>query len=309
MKKTFTYGVVGTGAIGGYYGARLAQAGKEVHFLFHRDYEYVRQNGLKVNSWQGNFHLPQVHAYNDTHQMPACDVVLVALKTILNPLLPTLLPPLIREDTLVVLIQNGIGVEADVQKMFPSTQLAAGLAFICSAKTKPGEVDHQDFGQINIGNYSCTDSEQFQQLLTDFEEAGIRAREVEYLEARWKKAVWNMPFNGLTVALDDNTQNILQNPYTRDLVRRMMLEVVQAAQACGVKRISEEFADKMIATTLDMTPYSPSMKLDYDFSRPMEIEYLYTRPIEEAARAGYDMHCLRMLEQQLRFLQERRLGK
>lgn len=301
------YAIIGTGAIGGYYGARLAQSGQDVHFLFHSDYEYVCQHGLKVNSYQGNFHLPHIQAYNDTHLMPQCDVVIVALKTIRNNLLPTLLPPLLREDTIVLLIQNGIGVEADVQKMFPTTRLAAGLAFICSAKTKPGEVDHQDFGQISLGNYSCPDEAQFAQLLSDFNEAGVRAREVEYLEARWKKAVWNMPFNGMTVALQTDTQSLLQHPATRELIHTQMLEVIHAAQACGAQRIGEEFADKMIATTLDMTPYSPSMKLDFDFSRPMEIEYLYSRPIREAAQAGFDMHCLRMLEQELRFIQARTL--
>lgn len=150
-----TYGVIGTGAIGGYYGARLAQSGQEVHFLLHSDYEYVCQNGLRVVSPQGDFHLKHPNVYNTTSQMPKCDVVLVCLKTNNNHLLRELLPPLLHERTLVLLIQNGIGVEADVQEMFPGTWLAAGLAFICSAKSEPGLVNHQFYGSLNIGNYSC----------------------------------------------------------------------------------------------------------------------------------------------------------
>ncbi|MDE6807409.1 MAG: 2-dehydropantoate 2-reductase, partial [Prevotella sp.] len=154
------YGIIGTGAIGGYYGARLAQNGQEVHFLLHRDYDFVKENGLQVDSCDGSFHLDHPHIYNNVEDMPQCDVVLVCLKSTNNHLLKTLLPPLLHEQTLVVLIQNGLGLEEDVQKTFPSLQLAAGLAFICSTKSEPGRVNHQCYGQINLGNYSCKDEAQ-----------------------------------------------------------------------------------------------------------------------------------------------------
>ena len=303
------YGVIGMGAIGGFYGAKLVHAGKEVHFLSHSDYQYVKERGLQVDSCDGSFHLPQINAYGAASDMPKCDVVLIGLKTVNNHLLPELLPPLLKEDTLVVLIQNGIGVEEDVQKMFPEVQLAAGLAFICSAKTEPGRVNHQCYGYINIGNYSCKQQEKIDEVVDDFRKAGVDANEVEYLEARWKKAVWNMPFNGMTVALNTQTDILLQHPSTLQLIKDQMMEVIEAAQACGVKNIDESFAEKMIYNTVHMTPYSPSMKLDFDFKRPMEINYLYTRPIEKAREAGYQMRKLEMLEQELRFLESKRLER
>lgn len=296
------YGVIGTGAIGGFYGSKLAKAGKEVHFLFHRDYEYVCEHGLQVDSCDGDFHLDNVRAYAQTSDMPQCDVVLVCLKSVNNHLLASLLPPLLRPHTVVVLIQNGIGVEADVQKMFPQLRLAAGLAFICSAKTEPGRVSHQCYGSINLANYSCGDTDVLGTVLADLQEAGVVAHLVEYHEARWKKAVWNMPFNGMTVALNTSTDKLLSNPHTRRLIREQMMEVVNAARHMGVHNIDEAFADLMITTTDAMVPYSPSMKLDYDFHRPMEIDYLYSRPIKEARDAGFDMPKLAMLEAELRFL-------
>lgn len=181
------YGVIGTGAIGGYYGARLAQSGQELHFLLRSDYEYVRQHGLQIDSCDGSFHLDAPHVYNTTSDMPQCDVVLVCLKSINNYKLRDLLPPLLGLKTLVILIQNGIGVEQDVQQMFPDVQLVAGLAFICSAKTEPGHVNHQCYGQINLGNYSCRDEALLQQVVDDFNAAGVKAGLVEYHEARWKK--------------------------------------------------------------------------------------------------------------------------
>ena len=296
------YGVIGTGAIGGYYGARLAQSGQELHFLLRSDYEFVKQHGLQIDSCDGSFHLDAPHVYNTTIDMPQCDVVLVCLKSINNNKLRDLLPPLLSAHTLVVLIQNGIGVEQDVQQMFPDVQLAAGLAFICSAKTEPGRVNHQCYGQINLGNYSCRDEAFLQQVVADFNAAGVKAGLVEYHEARWKKAVWNMPFNGMTVALKTQTNLLLQNPATRQLIYEQMMEVIGAAQHLGVKNIDESFAQKMLEMTDAMTPYSPSMRLDYDFHRRMEIHYLYTRPIEIAREAGFDMPKLAMLEAELKFL-------
>jgi 2-dehydropantoate 2-reductase len=289
------------GAIGGYYGSKLAYSGQDVHFLSHSDYQYVKERGMQVDSCDGSFHLEHVNVYQHAADMPKCDVVIVGLKTINNHLLPDLLPPLLQEHTAVVLIQNGIGVEADVQQMFPDVQLIAGLAFICSAKTEPGRVNHQCYGSINLGNYSCKDEALFNAIIDDFINAGVQAASVPYEEARWKKAVWNMPFNGMTVALDTRTDLLLKHPSTRQLIRDQMMEVVGAARQLGVSGVDEDFVEKMIQMTDEMTPYSPSMKLDYDFHRPMEIYYLYTRPIEIARAAGFRMAKLEMLEAELRF--------
>ena len=297
------YGGIGTGAIGGYYGAKLARAGQEVQFLLHKDYEYVKANGLQVDSCDGSFHI-EANAYARTADMPQCDVVLVCLKSVNNGKLKELLPPLLHEHTLVVMIQNGIGIEPDVQAMFPGVQLAAGLAFICSAKTEPGRVSHQCYGSINLANYSCRDERLFEAVVSEFRAAGIETGQVEYHEARWKKAVWNMPFNGMTVALHTQTDLLLRDPSTRQLIRDQMMEVVGASRALGVSGVDEAFVEKMIQMTDEMTPYSPSMRLDYDFHRPMEIHYLYTRPIEIAREAGFPMPKLEMLEAELKFLQK-----
>lgn len=284
----------------------LARAGEDVHFLLHKDYEYVRSHGLKVLSKDGDFTLEKVNAYTSTAEMPVSDVVLVGLKTVNNPMLKELLPPLLGPRTLVVLIQNGIGVEEDVQRMFPGVWLAAGLAFICSAKTEPGVVNHQDYGSINIGNFSCPEPEVITSLVETIRRSGVEANEVEYYEARWKKAVWNVPFNGLTVARETSTDKLLANPETCALVREIMMEVVGASRQLGVKNVDEAFVEKMMEMTRNMTPYSPSMKLDWDFHRPMEVYYIYTRTLETARNAGFEMPRIAELEAELRRLEDSR---
>lgn len=299
------YSIIGTGGIGGYYGGCLARAGKEVHFLLHKDYNFVREHGLQVNSCRGDFHLDGVNAYDNSADMPASDVVIVALKSINNPLLKDLLPPLLKPDTLVLLIENGIGVEAQVQAMFPQALLAAGLAFICTVKTGPGVVHHQDLGKLTIAPYTPGAEQRTAEVIRDFTEAGVKAVTAEYLEARWKKQVWNMPFNGMTVALNTSTDALMANPSTAALLRAQMLEVIAAARALGVKNIDENFADLMLEMTAGMKPYAPSMKLDHDFGRPMEIGAIYTEALRQAREAGCPMPRLEMLEAQLRFIEGR----
>lgn len=300
------YAIIGTGAIGGFYGGRLARAGHDVHFLLHTDYEYVRANGLRVCSCDGSFTITHPHVYASAGQMPQCDVALVALKTTANGLLPGLLAPLLTGRTLVVLIQNGIGVEADVAEAIPGVQLAAGLAFVCSTKTGPGLIEHASGGALTIGNYSCRDASLIEALLADLASAGISASVADYAEARWKKAVWNMPFNGLASVLGLTTDRIIASPSGERLVGALMAEVIGAARACGASSIDSGFADKMMLMTRRMPPYSPSMKVDLDLGRPMEIQYLYTRPIEEARRHGFAMERTEVIEAQLRTIEDSR---
>lgn len=298
------YGVIGTGAIGGYYGARLVCAGEDVHFLLHSDYEYVKEHGLKVCSVRGDFELPRVNAYRSTADMPACDVVLVCLKSTSNGLLRELLPPLLHKDTIVLMIQNGLGLEADLQEVFPELQIAGGLAFICSNKTGSGEIAHLDYGGLNIGSYSCRDLSRLEEVAAVFNRADIQAKVLDLELARWMKLVWNVPYNGLTVVLNTTTDHLMAHPVSEGLIRDLMLEVIRGANQVGKGRftIGEEYADKMLEMTRTMTPYSPSMKLDYDNHRPLEISYIYTRPVHEAAEAGFVMQKVHMLQQQLCFL-------
>ncbi|HEY2589770.1 MAG TPA: 2-dehydropantoate 2-reductase N-terminal domain-containing protein, partial [Tepidisphaeraceae bacterium] len=111
--KSPSVAVIGAGAVGSYYGARLAQYGYPVHFLLRSDFDAVRRNGMTVQSCAGDFRLApeQVHACNDPKRMPKVDLVLVTLKTTANDQFEPLIRPLLREDTAILTIQNGLGNE------------------------------------------------------------------------------------------------------------------------------------------------------------------------------------------------------
>ncbi len=297
------YGVIGTGALGGFYGGNLAKSGQEVHFLFRSDFEYVCKNGLQVDSINGNFHLPEVNAYRNPQEMPFCDVILVCLKTTGNHQLPEMVRPMLHPKSVVILLQNGLGLEEDLSARLPGVAIAGGLAFICSNKVGPGHIHHLDYGKLNLGPHNVPDTEILNQVVTDFQSAGVLAELSANLRfARWQKLVWNIPFNGMTVVLNTTTDRLMASEPTRELSRELMLEVIRGANACGVP-LKEELAQQMIDMTIKMNPYAPSMKLDYDHHRTMEIEYIYSKPIQTALKAGFVMHKVSMLEKQLRFLQ------
>jgi 2-dehydropantoate 2-reductase len=300
----FKYAIIGTGALGGFYGGMLARGGNDVHFLFHNDYDFVCKNGLKIDSVQGNFHLEKINAYKEAGQMPKCDVVLVCLKTTNNDKLKEILPPLLKPETCVILVQNGLKVENDLAGIFPGLSIAGGLAFICSNKIGKGHIAHLDYGKITLGSFQGRNEDLLRQVCTDFHKANVPAAFSGNLkESRWKKLVWNIPYNGLSVVLNTTTEQLMNHTKTYELVRDLMLEVIGAAGACGVK-IEKNFVQEMLDSTLKMKPYAPSMKLDYDNKRPLEIGAIYSAPLAEANSYGFEMPKVRMLERQLRFIQD-----
>ncbi|HYQ37533.1 MAG TPA: putative 2-dehydropantoate 2-reductase [Pseudomonas sp.] len=305
-------GIIGTGAIGGYYGLLLARAGFEVHFLLRSEYAAVARDGLRVRHAQlGELHLPRVNAWRDAAEMPACDWLLVGAKTTSNAELAPLIARVAAPDAKVVLLQNGLGVEDALRPLLPEAlHLLAGLCFICAHREAPGVVVHQAQGVCNLGYHSGPASPAERQALVEqgvawLREAGIESSVIADLnQARWQKLVWNIPYNGLSVLLDSSTRALMANPDSRALLQALMEEVVAATQACGYS-LPDNYPQKLLAYTDRMPDYLPSMYHDFVQRRPAELPALYEAPLAAAAAVGVEMPRVRMLYQALAFLQER----
>ena len=301
------YAIIGTGALGGFYGARLQHAGIETHFLLRSDCDHVRQHGLRCDSRDGDFTLPRVHVYDDSRKMPRCDVVCVALKSTQNHQLAELLPPVMKEDGVVLVMQNGLGVEEEVARIVGDARVAGCLCFLCSNKVGPGHIQHLDYGYVRLGEHTADGraggvTTRLQAIASDFARAGIEANVVEDLRtARWQKLVWNIPYNGLSVVLRATTDRLMAEPHARALVEALMREVVVAAGACG-RTIAPEFVRKMLDDTLRMKPYKTSMMLDFKARRSMEIEAIFGNPLRAAQAAGAACPLLETLYRELKFL-------
>ena len=301
------YAIVGTGALGGFYGARLQQAGLEVNFLLRSDYDRVKKHGLIVESPEGDFTLPHVRAYHDAHKMPQCDVVIVALKTTQNHLLPKILPPLLKDNGVVLILQNGLDTEPEVAKIVGAERVVSGLCFLCSYKVGPGHICHLDYGTITLGEYAqdykpIGITNRLQLIAEDFKRAHIPIKMSEdLLLSRWKKLVWNIPYNGLSVVLDARTDQLMANPDTLILVEEIMAEVIAGAKSCH-RIICDDFIPQMLEHTLKMKPYRTSMKIDYDESRPLEVEAIFGNPIRMAQQAGTKLPQIEVLYRMLKFV-------
>ncbi len=305
-----SYAILGTGAIGGLYGARLHAAGFPVRFLLNRDYEQVRDHGLRVDSIWGDLHLRDLDIYQDVAQMPPADVTIVALKTTQNSDLSTLLPPLVGDRGLALVLQNGLGVEDEIARMI-GDRVLGGLCFTCSNKVAPGYIHHLDEGKIALGDFRPDGqpsgiTDRLDAIATDLETAGIPIdRQADLILARWKKLMWNIPFNGLSAILNAKTDALVADPAIRTLAIELMQEI-RAAAAAADRHIPADFIETMLTTTDAMRPYLTSMKLDLDHDRPLEVEAIFGNPIRAAQASGVAMPQTLTLYRQLKFLADRR---
>jgi len=303
------FAIIGTGALGGFYGGLLAKAGCDVHFLMRSDAEYVKSNGLRVDSKQGDFHLPKVNAYSNVHDMPKCDCVILALKSTQNHVLAGLLPLLMHDDSLVLVLQNGLHVEQVARDVVGEGRVAGGCCFLCSNKVGPGHIRHLDYGKILMGPYRGLDDrengpsmERLALIQLEMTGAGIDCKTTDLLTlARWRKLMWNIPFNGLSVILNASTDRIMAVPASRALAEAIIREVRQTACNCG-HDIEPEFVQYMMDETDQMAPYDSSMRLDFLAGRPMEVESIYGNALRAAERANVQSPIMRVLYQQLLFL-------
>lgn len=306
-----SFAVIGTGAVGGLYGAILQRAGFDVHFLIRSGLDEVRRNGLRIESIWGDFSLPSVQAYGAAMDMPRCDAALVATKTTANEALPQLLPHVLKPGAPVVLLQNGLNTEQRLAEHLPDHPLLGGLCFLCSHKLGPGHIRHLDYGGIRLGEYRADGTPAgvtpaVNAVIEAFRHARIEITPVDDLVlARWLKLVWNVPYNGLSVLLDADTDQLMRSPHALALVRTLMAEV-QAAARSQQRNIPDAFIAQMLDDTLNMKPYHPSMKLDYDQGRPLEFEAIYGEPLRTAEACGITTPCMRTLYHALAHLDAHR---
>ncbi len=291
--------IVGSGALGGFYGAMLARGGYDIHFLMRRDYETVREKGLEVKSCRGDFYLPQVNCYNDPGAIGAVDLVFIGLKTTANEHYEPLITPLVQEGTMVLTAQNGLGNEERLAELYGAEKIAGGLAFLCSNRTEPGRIEHLDYGHIHIGNYRRHPDDRLRRFAGMLQAAGVDTVVVEDLAlARWQKLVWNVPFNGLSTLLDITVDRIMTDAGLRQQAYMLMLEV-QAATRAHDLNIEDVFLDKMMHNTDKMKPYYTSMHLDRRAGQPMEIESIYGEPLRRGEAKGVALPGMRRLYEDL----------
>lgn len=303
--------MIGAGAIGGFYGVRLAQAGSDVHFLFRNDAVHVREHGLKVTSPDGDHIHHPVNAHPGWETIPQVDVAIVAVKAQANADVAPLLPSILKPGGSVLLIQNGLGSEELIAEAIgPEYSLIGGLAFIQTERVGPGHVAHYALGQLSMGAFlpdyqQAPVTDAMRTIADELGKAGVDSELAEdLLEARYRKLLWNAPFNGLSVILNATTDLMINDPAVYALVGTVMQELISAAAAEG-RKIDPAFVELLLEGTKLMPAYSTSMKVDYDHGRPLEIDGMIGAPLARAARFGVEMPALETIYKELQFINAR----
>lgn len=307
-----TIGIIGTGAIGGFYGVMLARAGFDVHFLLRSEFSAVAERGLQVDSApHGAMTLNPVQAYSSAEDMPPCDWLLIGAKTTSNAQLAPAILQAAAPGAKVLLLQNGLDVEDGLRQLLPdSLHVLGGLCYICVHRDGPGLITHQALGAVHVGYHSGSADEPGRAAIVEegvamFLACGIDSRAMADLhQARWQKLVWNIPYNGLSVLLGASTTPLMADPDSRELIQALMAEVVQGAIACG-HEMPAGYAAHLFKVTENMPDYWPSMHHDFLHKRPMELDAIYTRPLAAARAAGCEMPRIEALYRSLSFIDRR----
>lgn len=309
-----TIGMIGTGAIGGFYGVMLARAGFDVHFLLRSEFPAVAERGLKLESAvHGSLSLNPVQAYASAQDMPSCDWLLVGAKTTSNAELAPAIVQAAASGAKVLVLQNGLDVEDSLRALLPdSLHLLGGLCFICVHRAGPGVIEHQALGAVNVGYHSgpSLHDESARQAIVEegaqlFRTAGLESQAMANLQqARWQKLVWNVPYNGLSVLLGASTTPLMADADSRALIQALMAEVVQGAQACGYE-LPVGYAGQLFKMTERMPDYWPSMYHDFVHKRPLELAAIYARPLAAAKAHGCGLPTIEALYQALSFIDRR----
>lgn len=294
--------VVGAGAVGAFYGSKLQRAGLRVQ------YHSAAMSGaktLRVQSVWGDYHVP-VTAFARTEDMQPADLVIVSLKALPDVSTFDLVRPVVRENSRILLLQNGINQEEHLDRQFRRTRfrptILGGLAFACINRLSPSHIHHLDYGLVKIGALKREGAQTARALAAVFAAAGIECEAVPNLRrARWEKLLWNAAYNTLSVILRSTTDPIVGFAPTADLSLRIMTEVQAVAAAEGM-RLTRAQIKGMLAKTQKMKPYKTSMLLDYEAGRPLEVEAILGEVVRMARARGVPAPHLGMAYDLVRFL-------
>ncbi|MDC0259111.1 2-dehydropantoate 2-reductase [Verrucomicrobiales bacterium] len=296
--------IIGSGAVGSFYGGNLALTGEcEVHFLMRADLDRVSSDGLFLKSeTRGDVHLPSVNCHAATEEIGPADLVIVALKATDNSVFEKLIQPLLHDETAILTLQNGLGNEDQLAGLFGAKRILGGLCFVCLNRIAPGVIRHIGHGLIEMGEFHFRGETQRAQKIRDlFHAAKIECKiQPDLGLGRWRKLVWNVPFNGLAIAAGGiHVGQILANPELHRRTRALMLEIVETAALFGYE-IPDSFIEENIERTYPMTDYKPSSLLDFLADRPVEVEAIWGEPLRLGTRKGAEMPELAKLYDEIR---------
>jgi 2-dehydropantoate 2-reductase len=290
--------VMGTGGVGGYFGARLASAGHEVAFVARgRQLEALRAKGLRVESPLGDLHLPAVEVTDQAAEIGPVDLVLFTVKLWDTLEAAESVKPLLGENSAVVSFQNGVVKDDILRDALGAGHVIGGVTYIAATIAEPGVIRHSGTLQkLVFGEYDGSLSPRVRQFRDACADSGIDAETSNRIEQTvWEKFVFLVGLSGTTGLARSPIGPIRGNPRSRAFLHDVMAEVVQVALAQGVP-LPADYADERLAFT-DTVPASMTSSMHHDLEQGnrLEVAWLSGDVVERGARLGVTTPCNRAI--------------
>ncbi len=293
--------VVGCGAVGGYFGGRLAASGVDVTFLVRpARQQQLKQHGLKIQSPRGDVQISVASCTID-QPLPAADVVLLCCKAYDLTACLQVLAQSLQPNCLVLPLLNGLAHYAQLQTALPHAQLLAGYCNISAVLGENGEVRHlNQIHELTLGRYQASTESaaesvqrQYLQLLTTLKQGGFVVRDSHNIvQELWEKFVFINTLAGATCLLQGDIGQINQTTQGQQVIQRLLAECQDVAAACGfaVSRRADKLAKDAFLNPLSR--FSASMYKDMQANRQIEADALFGEMLRRANAQNIDVPLL-----------------
>jgi len=280
---------MGSGGVGGYFGARLAQGGCDVAFIARGAHlAALREHGLVVESQLGNVSLMKVSATDDPATLGSVDVVLISVKLWDTQAAARAISPIIGPATTVLSLQNGVQKDDVLRRILGDRPIIGGICYISATIARPGVISHTGTVQkIVFGEYDAQRSARAEAFL----EACLQARidvelSLEIRKAIWEKFVFLVGLSAATATIRLPIGPIRKDPRTRRFLLDIMREVVAVGRGQGVA-LSAEYAEDLL-TFYDGLPAEMAASMYHDLERGnrLEVDWLSGAVVELGQTAG-----------------------
>jgi 2-dehydropantoate 2-reductase len=265
------------GAVGGYFGARLAEAGQDVVFIARgRHLAAIRDNGLRIESGRGDLHLKNVNATDDPHSVGPVDAVLFAVKLWDTEAAATQVRPLLGAETRVVTLQNGIDSVERLAPILGAGRVAGGTTHVITVIPRPGVIRQTgDLARFRCGFSDKRHDATLQAFVDAAKAAGIDATYSDDIERdRWEKFIFLAATSGATATMRSTLGPIMADPDTRAFFRKIMEEVHALARAGGAN-VAEDYVDQLMRLAASIPPDTKASQFnDLEAGNRLELDWL-----------------------------------
>ncbi len=280
--------VMGAGAVGGYFGARLQQAGEEVVFCARgENLRALKESGLSLESFRGDLRLEKVRATADPREFAPYDLVLFCVKAYDTDAAALLIDGCLAAGGAILTLQNGVESEARLAERFGIRSVMGGNARVGVELVAPAKIVHHSTGAIEFGELDGSNSGRALAIADTFRRAGIFGQlAADIRSRRWYKLLWNSAFNAVTTLTRRRVGDVLDDPEGLKLVRMLMEETLAVARADGAA-LTQAHIDELLAhSDRNLRALKTSTHQDFERGKRLEYDALNGAVIRVARRHG-----------------------